>query len=116
SQQATFSNTIHLRDFVDSVTDNPGQENAPNYIEIQTEVNVFNKDGFYNSHIDINPICTRIHAYLTQEERELYTPNTFFYADGRFSAAQSAVGTLEISVQALSLSRYVTTHTRPHTG
>ncbi|KAH7120197.1 hypothetical protein B0J13DRAFT_649681 [Dactylonectria estremocensis] len=73
---------------------------------IKTEVNVFNKDGFYNSHIDINPICTRIHAYLTQEERELYTPNTFFYADGRFSAAQSAVGTLKISVQALSLSRH----------
>ncbi|KAH6959600.1 hypothetical protein BKA56DRAFT_637510 [Ilyonectria sp. MPI-CAGE-AT-0026] len=37
SRQATFSNIIHLRDFVDSVTDDPGRENAPNYVEIQTE-------------------------------------------------------------------------------
>ncbi|KAL6406094.1 hypothetical protein AUP68_10656 [Ilyonectria robusta] len=105
SRQATFSNTIHLQDFIDSVTDNPGRENAPNYVEIQTEVNIFNKDGFYGSRIDIDPIRTRIHAYLTREERELYTPSTFFYADGRFSAALSTDGTLEISVQALSLSR-----------
>lgn len=116
SRQATFSNTIHLRDFVDSITDDPGRENAPNYVEIQTDVNIFDEDGFYSSRIDINPIRTRIHASLTREERELYTPNTFFYADGRFSAAQSAGGTLLISVQALSLSRYVTTHTRSHTA
>ncbi|KAH7109129.1 hypothetical protein EDB81DRAFT_585724, partial [Dactylonectria macrodidyma] len=107
SRQATFSNTIHLRDFVDSITDDPGRENAPNYVEIQTEVNIFDEDGFYSSHIDINPIRTRIHAYLTREERDLYTPNTFFYADGRFSAAQSAGGTLEISVQALKYRRYL---------
>lgn len=106
SRQATFSNTIHLRDSVDSVTDDPGRENAPNYVEIQTDVNIFDEDGFYSSRIDIDPIRTRIHAYLTREERELYTPNTFFYADGRFSAAQSAASTLEISVQALSLSRH----------
>ncbi|KAH6999269.1 hypothetical protein EDB80DRAFT_812219 [Ilyonectria destructans] len=97
SRQATFLNTIHLRDFVDSVTDDPGRKNAPNYMEIQTEVNIFDEDGFYSSRIDISPIRTHIHAYLTREERELYTPNTFFYTDGRFSAAQSAAGMLEIS-------------------
>lgn len=110
SRQATFSNTIHLRDFVDRITDDPSRENAPNYVEIQADVNIFEEDGFYTSSIDIEPIRTRIHAYLTREERDLYTPNTFFYADGRFSAAQSAGGTLQISVQALSLSRYATTH------
>ncbi|KAH7119201.1 hypothetical protein EDB81DRAFT_766815 [Dactylonectria macrodidyma] len=106
SRQVTFSNTIHLRDFVDSITDDPSRENAPNYVEIQADVNIFEEDGFYTSSIDIEPIRTRIHAYLTREERDLYTPNTFFYADGRFSATQSVGGTLEISVQALSLSRH----------
>ncbi|KAH7110143.1 hypothetical protein EDB81DRAFT_849221 [Dactylonectria macrodidyma] len=106
SRQVTFSNTIHLRDFVDSITDDPSRENAPNYVEIQADVNIFEEDGFYTSSIDIEPIRTRIHAYLTREERDLYTPNTFFYADGRFSTTQSVGGTLEISVQALSLSRY----------
>ncbi|KAH8658608.1 hypothetical protein BGZ61DRAFT_540531 [Ilyonectria robusta] len=70
------------------------------------DVDIFEEEGFYTSTIDVEPIRTRIHAYLTREERELYTPNTFFDADGRFSAAPSAGGTLEISVQALSLSRH----------
>ncbi|KAM6514230.1 hypothetical protein FALCPG4_015468 [Fusarium falciforme] len=87
SQPTTFSNTIYLRDFVDAITDDPTRENAPNYVEIQTDINIFEEDGFCGSHVDIDPIHTRIHAYLTREERELYTPNTFFYADGRFSAA-----------------------------
>ncbi|KAH8661070.1 hypothetical protein BGZ61DRAFT_301742, partial [Ilyonectria robusta] len=106
SRQSTFSNTIHLRDFVDNITDDPSRENTPNYVEIQTEVNIFEEDGFYSSGVDVEPIRTRIHAYLTREERDLYMPNAFFYADGRFSAALSTDGTLEISVQALSLSRY----------
>ncbi|KAL6359151.1 hypothetical protein LRP88_07368 [Fusarium phalaenopsidis] len=88
SRPTTFSNTIHLRDFVDAITDDPTRENAPNYVGIQTDLNIFEEDGFCSSHDDINPIHTRIHAYLTREERELYTPNTFFYAHGRFSAAQ----------------------------
>ncbi|KAL8377053.1 hypothetical protein RB595_007947 [Gaeumannomyces hyphopodioides] len=86
SRQSTFSNTIHLRDFVDNITDDPSRENTPNYVEIQAEINVSEEDGFYSSRIDVEPIRTRIHAYLTQEERSLYIPNTFFYADGRFSA------------------------------
>ncbi|KAJ4176198.1 hypothetical protein NW759_017555, partial [Fusarium solani] len=106
SRLMTFSNTIHLRDFVDAITDDPTRENAPNYVEIQTDINIFEEDGFCGSHVDIDPIHTRIYAYLTREERELYTPNTFFYADGRFSAAQSPSGVLQISVQALSLMRH----------
>ena len=106
SRQSTFVSTIHLRDFVNHVTDDPSRENAPNYVEIQAEVNVFEEDGFHSSSVDIEPIPTRIHTYLTREERELYTPNSFFYADGRFSAAPSTDGALEISVQALSLMRY----------
>ncbi|KAM6508145.1 hypothetical protein FALCPG4_018032 [Fusarium falciforme] len=85
SLQSTFSNTIYLRDFVDNVTDDPSRENAPNYVEIQTEVNIFEEGGFYNFEVNVEPIRTRIHAYLTREERELYVPNAF-YADGRFCA------------------------------
>ena len=65
SRQATFSNTTHLRDFVDSITDNPSREKASNYIEIQTDINIFEEDGFYGSRIDVDPIHTRIRAYLT---------------------------------------------------
>ncbi|RKK88658.1 hypothetical protein BFJ68_g16895 [Fusarium oxysporum] len=87
SLQSTFSNTIHLRDFVDAVTDDPSRENAPNYVEIQTDANIFEESGFYSSNVNVEPIRTRIHTYLTREDRELYVPNAFFYADGRFSAA-----------------------------
>lgn len=107
SRPTTFSNTIHLRDFVDGITDDSSRGNAPNYVEIQADVNVFEEDGFHGSSIDIEPIHTRIRTYLPREDRELYTPNTFFYADGRFSAAQSPAGVLQITVQALSLMRRV---------
>ncbi|KAF4465684.1 hypothetical protein FALBO_7467 [Fusarium albosuccineum] len=87
SLQSTFSNTIHLRDFVDNVTDDPSRENAPNYVEIQTDVNIFEEGDFYSSEVNVEPIRTRIHAYLRREERELYVPDAFFYADGRFCAS-----------------------------
>ncbi|KAG7408687.1 hypothetical protein Forpe1208_v012353 [Fusarium oxysporum f. sp. rapae] len=111
SLQSTFSSTIHLRDFVDTVTEDPSRENAPNYVEIQTDVNIFEESSFYSPNVNVEPIHTRIHAYLTREERDLYVANTFFYADGRFSTALSADGALEISVQALILMRHV-----PHPG
>uniref|UniRef100_A0A0D2Y8C7 Uncharacterized protein n=1 Tax=Fusarium oxysporum (strain Fo5176) TaxID=660025 RepID=A0A0D2Y8C7_FUSOF len=87
SLQSTFSSTIHLRDFVDTVTEDPSRENAPNYVEIQTDVNIFDESSFYSPNVNVEPIHTRIHAYLTREERDLYVANTFFYADGRFSTA-----------------------------
>lgn len=108
ARQPTFSNTIHIRDFVDTVADDPSRHNAPNYVEIQTDINIFEEDDFYRPTITVEPIRTRIHVYLTRELREQYVPNTFFYADGRFSTAVSADNTLEISVQALSLMRSVT--------
>lgn len=107
SRQSTFSNIIHLRDFVDAITADPTRENAPNYVEIQMDLNIFDEDGFYSLNITAESIPTRIHAYLTKEERELYCPDTFIYAIGRFSAAPSAGGTLQIDIQALSLVRYV---------
>ncbi|KAJ0133166.1 5'-deoxyadenosine deaminase [Fusarium oxysporum f. sp. albedinis] len=111
SLQSTFSNTFHLRDFVDTVTDDPSRENASNYVEIQTDANIFEESSFYSPNVNVEPIRTRIHAYLTREERDLYVPNAFFYADGRFSTTLSTDGPLEISVQALSLMRHV-----PHPG
>ncbi|KAK2122388.1 hypothetical protein NOF04DRAFT_1154740, partial [Fusarium oxysporum II5] len=107
SLQSTFSNTFHLRDFVDTVTDDPSRENASNYVEIQTDANIFEESSFYSPNVNVEPIRTRIHAYLTREERDLYVPNAFFYADGRFSTTLSTDGPLEISVQALSLMRHV---------
>lgn len=104
---------IHLRDFVDAIVDDPTRENAPNYAEILTDVNIFEEDGFHHHDIVTEPIRTRIHAYLTREQRDLHLPNAFFYADGRFSTALSTEGTLEIGIQTLSLMRYVRPHIRP---
>jgi hypothetical protein len=104
---------IHLRDFIDAITDDPTRENAPNYVEIQIDINVFEEDRFCSPNIIAEPIRTRIHAYLSREERDLYVSNTFFYADGRFSTALSTDDTLEINIQALSLMRYVRLHSLP---
>ncbi|KAH7190181.1 hypothetical protein DER44DRAFT_833349 [Fusarium oxysporum] len=68
--------TIHLRDFINTITDDPSRESAPNYVEIQTEVNIFEESSFYSSSVNVEPI-----------HRELYVPNAFFNADGRFAAA-----------------------------
>ncbi|EJT68090.1 hypothetical protein GGTG_14330 [Gaeumannomyces tritici R3-111a-1] len=102
----TFSSIIHLRDFVDTITDDSIRD-APNYAEIRADINIFDEDGFYSPDIIAEPIRTRIHVYMTRDERNLYLPNTFFYADGRFSTVLSADGDLEISIQALSLMRHV---------
>ncbi len=37
--------------------------------------------------------------------RNLFCPNVFFYADGRFSAALGERDSLELNIQALSLMR-----------
>jgi hypothetical protein len=113
SRQQIFTNIIHLRDFIDAITDDPTRENAPNYIEIQTDINIFEEDRFCSPNIIAEPIRTRIYAYLTREERDLYVPNTFFYADGRFFATLSADDTLEINIQALSLMRCLRPHRLP---
>lgn len=104
SQQQPLSNIIHIRDFVDVVRDDPTREG---YVEIQTEVNVFHEDGFYTPDVIVEPIQARIRAYLTQDQREQYVPNAFFYASGRFFTTLSADKTLELSIQALSLMRCV---------
>ncbi|PVH91912.1 hypothetical protein DM02DRAFT_606043, partial [Periconia macrospinosa] len=93
---------IHLRDFVDAITDDPTRQSAPNYTEIQTDINIFDEDLFYSPNITVEPIRTRIRVYLTREERGLYLPNTFFYCDGRFSTTLSTDNVLEIGIQALT--------------
>lgn len=106
SRQLSLTNTIHLRDFVDCVVDDPTRT-APKYIEIQTDINIFEEDHFYSSNVIVEPIQTRIRAYVTQADRDLYIPNAFFYADGRFTTAVTSDDTLEIIVHTLSLMRWV---------
>lgn len=113
SRQPTFLSVIHIRDFIDTIIDDPNRQTPSNYVEIQTDINVFEEDNFYSPNIVVEPIPARIHAYLTRAERDLYLPNTFFYADGRFSAALSADGILEISIQTLSLMRHDPPHIWP---
>ncbi|KAF1814388.1 hypothetical protein P152DRAFT_465257 [Eremomyces bilateralis CBS 781.70] len=91
SRLPSLSNIIHIRDFINTVTNNPTRQGSSNY-----------EDGFYYSDVVVKPIRARIRAYLTQEQRELFIPDAFFYADGRFSTTLSADNTLEINVQALN--------------
>ncbi|KAK3364011.1 hypothetical protein B0T25DRAFT_443757 [Lasiosphaeria hispida] len=104
SRQPSFSNIIHLHDFIDTITDDPSHD-VPNFVEIQTDINIFEEDGFYSPNIIVKPVHACIHMYMTREQRDAYVPNAFFYADGRFSAAPSENGTPEINIQALSLMR-----------
>jgi len=106
SRPPTLIGTIHLRDFVDSVVGDPTRADT-SYIEIQIDINIFEEDRFYSSNVIVEPIHTRIRAYVTQAERDLYVPNAFFYADGRFTTAVTSVNILEITVHALSLMRCV---------
>ena len=57
--------------------------NVPHLHTTHFSINIFEEDGFCSPNIIAEPIRTRIHAYLTREERDLYVPNTFFYVDGR---------------------------------
>jgi hypothetical protein len=101
SQPITLTNTIHLRDFVNEVVDDP----TSSYIEIHTDLNIFEEDQFQCSALTMDLIPTRIRAYVSQAERGLYAPEAFIYADGRFSAVVTSGNVLEIRVHALSLMR-----------
>ena len=96
-----YPRVIHLRDFVDTITDDSTRD-APNHVEIHADINISHEDGFNSPDIVVEPIRTRVHVYMTRDERDLYLPNTFFYADGRFTTVLSADGDLEIRIQALS--------------
>jgi hypothetical protein len=87
SRQPTFTNIIHLRDFINAIIDNLTQENALNFVKIHIDINIFKEDRFYNPNIIAKPIRTYIHTYLTREERDLYVSNNFFYANGRLFTA-----------------------------
>jgi hypothetical protein len=107
SRLSTLTNTIHIRDFVDAVVDDPTRSDS-SYIEIQADVYIFPENGFRSANVIAESIPTRIRAYVTPAERELYVHNTFFFAEGRFATAVTSDGKLEIIVvHTLSLMRYV---------
>ena len=65
SRQPTFSSIIHIRDFIDTITEDLSRKSPSNFVDIQTDINVFGEDNFYSPSIVVEPIRTRIHAYLT---------------------------------------------------
>jgi hypothetical protein len=106
---STFTNTIHIRDFVLSVvpdTTRSQSESSP-YVEIHADINVFPEDGFSDSIVIVEPIHARIRTYLASDNRALYVPDAFFYAHGRFHTTVTEENKVEIIVQALSLERCV---------
>ncbi|KAH6985241.1 hypothetical protein EDB80DRAFT_591255 [Ilyonectria destructans] len=101
-----LANTIHIRDFIDDIFPDSSRPNAPNCVEIHSNINIFPEDEFYDLNVVVEPIHTCIRTYLKQTERSLYTPNAFFYVDGRFITALNPEGNLEITVYALSIERH----------
>ncbi|KAL6409945.1 hypothetical protein AUP68_06351 [Ilyonectria robusta] len=77
-------------------------QDSPDARDLQAEIEnlkarLRTEDGFYSSAVDVEPIRTRIPTYLPREKRDLYMSNTFFDADGCFSAAPSADGALKLA-------------------
>src|SRR6266513_4546029 len=99
---STFTNTIHIRDFVLNVV---SARTPSGNIDIHADVNVFSEDQCSDSTVIVEPIHTCIHAYLTSGERPLYVPDAFFYAEGRFHTIITEENKLEIVVQTHSLNR-----------
>jgi hypothetical protein len=105
STSTKLMSAIHVRDFVDEVVPDRNRPDDENYVEIHTDVNIFQEDNFYDSRIIVEPLHCCIHVYLTQSDRELYNTNAFFYADGRFTTTVIE-DKLQITIQALGLQRY----------
>lgn len=104
-----LTNTIHIRDFIDSIGPDPSRSNAApgnGFVEIRSFVNVFPEDQFSCSVITVEPLVTRIRAFLSAADRRLFTEDAFFYLDGRFSTSPLPNDSLEIIVHSLSLMRY----------
>jgi hypothetical protein len=105
---STFTNTIHIRDFVLNVVPDRTRSQSENsrYFEIHTDINVCTEDEVSDSIVIVEPIHACIRTYLPSNKRSLYVPNAFFYADGRFNTIITKENNLEIIVQALSIERY----------
>src|SRR5947207_7647770 len=80
-----FMSAIHIHDFVDEVVADQNQSDNENYIEIHTDVNIFQEDFFYDFRIIIESIHCFIHTYITQFHHELYSTNVFFYVNDQFA-------------------------------
>jgi hypothetical protein len=50
---------------VDDVVDDPTRPGISNYVEIRIYVNIFEENRFYSSDVIVEPIHTRIRAYVT---------------------------------------------------
>ncbi|ODM21200.1 hypothetical protein SI65_04253 [Aspergillus cristatus] len=101
-----LTNTFHLRDFIDDVRPDPTRPSMPDYVEIHTNVNIFPEGDFYDSGVVVEPVHTCVRAYITHFDQEIYVPNAFFYADGRFHVTIAEENRLQIIIQALSLQRH----------
>jgi hypothetical protein len=107
STTTNFSSTIHIRDFVVNIVPDKTHSQSENsaYVEIHADVNIFSEDKFSEPTVIMEPIHTRIRAYLPSGERGTYVAEAFFYAHGRFHTIITKENKLEIIVQSLSLKR-----------
>ena len=106
SRFSNLTNTIHIRDFVDSISPDPTKPGSPSYVEISSHINLFGEDDFSCSDVIVSPLRARLRAYVPAADHDMFTQDAFYYADGRFSTVVSPEGSLEILVHIFCLTRY----------
>lgn len=100
-----LTNALHIRDFIDDVRPDPTKPDMPNYVEIHTDLNIFPEGDFYDAGVVVEPVHVCVRSYLTHFDQEIYVPDAFIYADGRFHVIVMENKKLHIVMQALSLQR-----------
>ena len=107
SSPSKFPSVIHVRDFMDSIMPDHTQPESPNYVEILADVNIIEEEHFQTLSVIAESISTCIHAYLPPPQRDLFITNAFFYAIGRFATSSTSDGHLQLTIEILSLERYL---------
>src|SRR5579871_5145780 len=110
SRITNFTNTIHIRDFVLDVGPDHTRSDSSyssSQIEIQSDINIFEDDDIRDSSIIAEPIHACLRVFIKDPQvQDLYIPEAFFYAHGRFHTAVTRDNGMEIIVQVFSIERY----------
>jgi len=109
SKLSNLTNTIHIRDFILDVGPDLTKSDSSSsaFIEIQSDVNIFADDEVQDSTIIAEPIHACLRVFIKdQDVRDLYVPEAFFYAHGRFHTAITKDNKMKIIVQVFSIERY----------
>lgn len=102
----TFPSAINVRDFVDDVGPDPVRPTAARSLQLYTELNIPYDENLLSDDVKCERIPTYVRCYLSQDEKDFYVPDVFFYAWGNF-ITYIKEDKLEILINAYELNRCV---------